>query len=67
MCFWFRVRGSWNTCVNTCIMTITVFLVVIIEKFLEYSRDVLLYRLSRTNVLLIEYVKIYKGTWNTLE
>ena len=39
-------------------MTITVFLVVIIEKVLEYSWNVLLY--SRTNVLLIEYVKIYK-------
>ena len=39
MCFWLkmlRVRGLWNTRVKTCIMTIT-FLVVIIERFLEYS------------------------------
>ena len=27
-----RVRGSWNTRVNTCIMTVAVFLVVIVEK-----------------------------------
>ena len=32
-----RVRGSWNTRVNKCIMNISVFLVVIIEKILEDS------------------------------
>ena len=31
------LRGSWNTRVNKCIMTISVFLVVIIEKILEDS------------------------------
>ena len=41
MCFWLkilRVRGSWNTHVNVCIMTITVFLEVIIEKVLALKR-----------------------------
>ena len=32
-----RVRGSWNTRVNKCIMTNSVFLIVIIEKVLEDS------------------------------
>ena len=42
MCFllmMLRVRGSWNMRLN-----ISVFLVVIIEKILEDSRNVVLYR-----------------------
>ena len=63
MCFWLkmlRVRGLWNTRVKT--YHDYHFFSSNYRKVLRIlmNLNVPLYSLSRTNVLLIEFVKIYK-------